>query len=244
VLYGCSARAVGWLQHVQNYVECVTTQSNWHTPSQPLLQSLHLLRVQQRLVYKSALITYRVITTSTPSHLSDPLAAHIPAGPTRRSSTGLLLTVPYVASDFTRWSCCFVSPTVLNSLQSDVWSSPLQTTFKSTLKTHLFNIAFNEQPKLWCCVTSFHVSVSVNLWNWHLTRYKSDYYYYYYLFDRGWIMTDTWHVADRFGMLGSIDANTGSPDLGWDTDQFPTDVKNSTLVMKVFINLLLSRNLS
>ena len=37
----------------------------------------------------------------------------------------------------------------------------------------------------------------------------------------------------RFGMLGSIDANTGSPDLGWDTDQFPMDVKNSTLVMKV-----------
>ena len=34
-------------------------------------------------------------------------------------------------------------------------------------------------------------------------------------------------------MLGSIDANTGSPDLGWDTDQFPMDVKHSTLVMKV-----------
>ena len=34
-------------------------------------------------------------------------------------------------------------------------------------------------------------------------------------------------------MLGSIDANTGSPDLGWDTDQFPMDVKNATLVAKV-----------
>lgn len=37
----------------------------------------------------------------------------------------------------------------------------------------------------------------------------------------------------RFGMLGSIDANTGSPDLGWDTDQFPMDVRNCTVVMKV-----------
>ena len=37
----------------------------------------------------------------------------------------------------------------------------------------------------------------------------------------------------RLGMLGSIDSNTGSPDLGWDTDQFPMDVKNATLVMKV-----------
>ena len=34
-------------------------------------------------------------------------------------------------------------------------------------------------------------------------------------------------------MLGSIDANTGSPDLGWDTDQFPMDVKNCTMIMKV-----------
>lgn len=40
-------------------------------------------------------------------------------------------------------------------------------------------------------------------------------------------------MASKLGMLGSIDANTGSPDLGWDTDQFPTDVKNATFIMKV-----------
>ena len=32
-------------------------------------------------------------------------------------------------------------------------------------------------------------------------------------------------------MLGSIDANTGDPLLGWDTDQFSTDVKGLTLAM-------------
>lgn len=42
-------------------------------------------------------------------------------------------------------------------------------------------------------------------------------------------------VVNRFGFLGSIDSNTGSPDLGWDTDQFPMDIKNCTLVMKVRI---------
>lgn len=34
-------------------------------------------------------------------------------------------------------------------------------------------------------------------------------------------------------MLGSVDSNTGSPDLGWDTDQFPMDIRNTTMVMKV-----------
>jgi len=173
VLYGCSAGAIGRLQRVQNYAVRVVTQSNRYTPSQPLLQSLQWLPVQQRLDYKAALITYKVITTSTSSYLNDLLAVHIPAGPTRRSSTRPMLTVPYVASNFARQSFRFVSPTVWNSLPSDVRSSPSQATFKSRLKTHLFNIAFNDQLELWCCVTS---SAPQDLWHWHLARYKLDYY--------------------------------------------------------------------
>eukprot|EP00731_Ephydatia_muelleri_P023957 Em0016g228a len=42
-------------------------------------------------------------------------------------------------------------------------------------------------------------------------------------------------LASKLGMLGSVDANTGSPDLGWDTDQFPMDVKNATFIMKAII---------
>ncbi len=38
-------------------------------------------------------------------------------------------------------------------------------------------------------------------------------------------------VAAAHGMLGSIDANTGDLLLGWDTDQFNTDVKELTLAM-------------
>jgi len=42
-------------------------------------------------------------------------------------------------------------------------------------------------------------------------------------------------ISSAFGMLGSIDSNTGSPDLGWDTDQFPMDVKNCTMIMKIVL---------
>lgn len=38
-------------------------------------------------------------------------------------------------------------------------------------------------------------------------------------------------VARINGMLGSIDANRGDTLLGWDTDQFPTDVRECTLAM-------------
>ncbi|MEG1775392.1 MAG: xylose isomerase, partial [Clostridia bacterium] len=38
-------------------------------------------------------------------------------------------------------------------------------------------------------------------------------------------------VAAINGMLGSIDANQGDPLLGWDTDQFPSNVYEATLCM-------------
>lgn len=39
------------------------------------------------------------------------------------------------------------------------------------------------------------------------------------------------HVARINGVLGSVDANQGDPNLGWDTDQFPTDIYNATYAM-------------
>ena len=42
-------------------------------------------------------------------------------------------------------------------------------------------------------------------------------------------------VAAAEGKLGSIDANTGDPLLGWDTDQFPTNLYSTTAAMLVVL---------
>ncbi len=42
--------------------------------------------------------------------------------------------------------------------------------------------------------------------------------------------------ASAHGMLGSIDANRGDPLLGWDTDQFPTDLYLTAQTMLVVLN--------
>ena len=39
------------------------------------------------------------------------------------------------------------------------------------------------------------------------------------------------HLARINGVLGSVDANQGDPMLGWDTDQFPTNIYDATLAM-------------
>ncbi len=43
-------------------------------------------------------------------------------------------------------------------------------------------------------------------------------------------------VAANAGMLGSIDANRGDYQNGWDTDQFPTNIRETTEAMLVFLN--------
>jgi len=43
-------------------------------------------------------------------------------------------------------------------------------------------------------------------------------------------------VASAAGKLGSVDANRGDMLLGWDTDQFPTDIYSTTMAMLVILN--------
>ncbi len=42
-------------------------------------------------------------------------------------------------------------------------------------------------------------------------------------------------VASNAGKLGSIDANRGDPQCGWDTDQFPTDLHSNVMMMLVVL---------
>ncbi len=44
-------------------------------------------------------------------------------------------------------------------------------------------------------------------------------------------------VSANAGMLGSIDANRGDELIGWDTDQFPTDIHLATQVMLVVLEM-------
>ena len=43
-------------------------------------------------------------------------------------------------------------------------------------------------------------------------------------------------VASAAGKLGSVDANRGDVLLGWDTDQFPTNIYDTTFAMMVILN--------
>jgi xylose isomerase len=53
----------------------------------------------------------------------------------------------------------------------------------------------------------------------------------------GHTMQHEMEVAAAAGALGSIDANTGDVLLGWDTDQFPTDIYLTTQIMLTILKM-------
>ena len=44
------------------------------------------------------------------------------------------------------------------------------------------------------------------------------------------------HMASAYGFLGSIDSNTGDTSLGWDTDQFPMNLKDCSALVQIILN--------
>jgi len=92
LLYSAPAATFDALQHVQNILARVETQSVRRSSAKPLLESLHWLPVHQRVTYELATVCYKARSTSTPAYQSLPVP-HVPSGPVR-SSHAPRLAVP------------------------------------------------------------------------------------------------------------------------------------------------------
>ena len=88
------------------------------TPSsKPLFKHLHWLPVQQRMIFKIALVTFNERTFEQPSYLHSLLDNYIPSR-NLRSEGQHLLRIPFRKSAVARRSFAFAAPTVWNSLNS------------------------------------------------------------------------------------------------------------------------------
>jgi len=101
-----------------------------------LLRLLHWLLVKQRITYKTAVLTHKVLTTSTPPYLHDRLTVATPARP-MRSAGAPLLSVPRVRTEFARRAFSVAGPTVYNSLPADIRLCHSADSFKCHLKNIL-----------------------------------------------------------------------------------------------------------
>ena len=79
LLYGTSKSNLNKLQHVQSDLARVVLQAAWSSSSGPLLKQLHWLPVQQRIIYKMALVTFNVKFSKQPSYLYSLLDNYTPS---------------------------------------------------------------------------------------------------------------------------------------------------------------------
>ena len=115
----------------------------------PALKSLHWLRVRERIKYKVLSLTYKCITTSKPSYLSDLIAVQEPG--VTRSSKLLTLRKRTVPSNRTLWNRSFRHavpimwndlPDHLRALDASFRPALSHTQFHKQLKTYLFDLSY------------------------------------------------------------------------------------------------------
>ena len=144
-----SSRNAARLQYVQHALARFVTGVSKYTHITSTLRTLHWLPIRQWIIFKTLVLVYKYLTTGLPKYLAPYLPLYKSAMNTRRSNPqNLFLQVPsYCASihkskvHFNN-SFSYDAPKLWNDLPCDIRSAQNLSSFKSRLKTYLFQKSF------------------------------------------------------------------------------------------------------
>src|SRR5277367_42917 len=114
-LAGLSSHNLHRLQCVQNRAARIVLGVGHRASIDPLLRQLHWLPIAKRIMYKTALITFKTLSAQQPTYLSSLLVPYNPPR-TLRSSTLHFLTVPRVSTALQSRAFSISAPHLWNSL--------------------------------------------------------------------------------------------------------------------------------
>ena len=131
-------------KRVQNAAARLVTNTRKYAHITPVLKSLHWLPVEQRLMYKILLITFRALKFSSPQYINSLIEIYKPSRSGLRSSAEFSLAIP---KSKRTWGIEHLHQQLLtlwNSLPKSIHLSESVDIFKSKLKTHLMEGIFLE----------------------------------------------------------------------------------------------------
>ena len=132
------------LQSLQNAAARLVTRTRKFDHITPVLFSLHWLPVSQRIKFKILLLTYKSLHGLAPTYLSELLTVRVDLSMDHRSCTGLELRPPrYKNECHGGRAFSVVAPRLWNALPPPIRNISTLDSFKTALKTHLFNEYFN-----------------------------------------------------------------------------------------------------
>ena len=128
LLYGVLSDLLDRLQKVQNAAARVVLNIRKYDHITQGLRALHWLPVRSRIIFKLAVITFKVLRTEQPQYLRDLLIEHDQTRTLRSNS----------ASDR---SFAVAAPKIWNSIPDSIKNVLSEREFRRGLKTHLFKLA-------------------------------------------------------------------------------------------------------
>ena len=108
----------------------------------PVLKDLHWLPVEQRIKYKVLLLTYKALHGKAPAYISQLLSVYTPTRPLRSENKNILRVPRCRLEGFGRHCFAYAAPSLWNPLPTPVKRASSIDSFKSSLKTYLFNVAY------------------------------------------------------------------------------------------------------
>jgi hypothetical protein len=142
LLYRTSGANIKKLQRVQNTLARVVAGVRKRDHITPVLKDLHWLPIEQRITYKVALITHKVLQDQQPEYLAQLITAYRPARCLRSSSQNLLTRSQGMNSKLGDRAFTKASEEVWNHLPDSVRSVSNILLFKKKLKTFLFTTSY------------------------------------------------------------------------------------------------------
>ena len=139
---GLPSEKLNKLQKVQNNAARLVLKKRKSDHVTPLLEQLHWLPVQKRIVYKVITIAYRTLNCTMPRYIQDLLTIYSPPKSLRSSSKNYL-NIPRVNyKSFGERSFHYQAPLNWNNTPLSLRDHSNYEIFKKQLKTYLFSQQF------------------------------------------------------------------------------------------------------
>ena len=129
------------VQRVQNAAAHLVSCTRKYDRVTPVLRELHWLPVKQRIIFR--ILLCKALKALAPQYISDFLVQYKPPRALRSSDKKLLQVPHFKLKSYGGRSFSYIAPYLWNQLPDAIWQAPSLATFKSNLKTYLFDQAFN-----------------------------------------------------------------------------------------------------
>ena len=139
LLYGTSVRNIQRLQRIQNSLARAVSGAKKRYHIRPVMKDLHWLPVAQRIDYKVALVTHKILSTGQPVYLRSLIDEYKPTRQLRSEGQRLLVKPRGLQSTLGSRSFTRASEAVWNTLPDSIRKTEDIKTFKKHLKTYMFS---------------------------------------------------------------------------------------------------------